>query len=71
MKRWLVVFRSHPLPPVDSTVVDVTARSMLGAIAKARREALIPHPWHLVTATLWPRGCADIDAAVAKMAASR
>jgi hypothetical protein len=68
VKRWLVVFCSHPSPPSDATIVDVRARSELHAIAKAQRENVLPHPWGFVQAYPWPKDCADVDDVMAKHA---
>ncbi len=67
MKRFLVVFDSHPTPPVDQTVVDVTATCALEAIRDATREVRLHHGWTVVRAIAWPRGCADVDEAAAKI----
>ena len=64
MKRWLVIFSSHPSPPADATAVDVCEQDELRAIAKARRAAPPHHPWAIATATPWPKGCPNVDEAV-------
>ncbi len=69
MKRWLVIFSSHPAPPSDATVVDVRAPHELGAIQSARKSVAIQHPWAMVSAIPWPRGCPGVDEAAARFAA--
>lgn len=71
MKRFLVVFDSHPSPPVDQTVVDVTAGCALTAIRDAKREVRLHHGWTLARAIPWPRGCSNVDAAARKIANAR
>jgi hypothetical protein len=69
VKRFLVIFRSHPSPPFDSTVVDVSARCALSAVLAAKREIAVQHGWTLAQGIPWPRGCEDVDDAAAKIAA--
>ena len=65
MKRWLVAFTSQALNELsDATFVSVHARTQLEAIAVARREHPIPHPWTTATATPWPRGVRTIERAM-------
>ena len=71
MKRYLVIFSSHPTPPADATAVDVRARSELEAIRNAKRAARIPHPWAHVSALPWPRGCPGVDEALRVSVAAR
>lgn len=67
-KRYLVIFSSHPEPPADATAVDVRAESELRAIAKAKRETQIHHPWTRVSAVPWPRGLSLNEVAIAAAA---
>lgn len=67
-RRYLVVFRSHPAPPSDVTIVDVRASGELHAIATARREMPPHHPWAIATARPWPRGCATVEQAMSAIA---
>ena len=69
LKRYLVIFSSHPVPPADATAVDVRAAGELSAIAKAKRVVELHHPWSRVVAVPWPRGL-SIDEATATLAAS-
>lgn len=71
MKRWLVIFSSHPTPPADTTVVEVRDTTELRAIAKAKRLAPPHHPWSSVTAIPWPKGCPGVDEAAARLASQR
>lgn len=61
--RWLVVFKSHTEPPADTTFADVTAPSMLAAIRMAQTECPPPHPWCIVSAWPWPKGCEGAEEA--------
>lgn len=67
LKRWVVIFSSHPSPPADATAVDVRAESELAAIAKAKATTELHHPWSGVRAVPWPRGL-SIDEVAAKLA---
>lgn len=71
MARFLVVFQSHPMPPFDTTAIDVRAPNALQAVHDAKRDEGVSHPWHLAYALPWPRGCADANAAVKKIAELR
>lgn len=65
MKRWLVAFTSQALNELsDSTFVSVHARTQLEAMAVARHEHPIPHPWTMATAIPWPRGARTIERAM-------
>jgi hypothetical protein len=68
VKRFLVIFHSHPTPPFDTTVVDVYAESPLGAMRDAKREAPPAHAWQFAQALPWPRGCADVNEAARRVA---
>ena len=68
MERYLVIFSSHPEPPSDATAVEILAESRISAIARARREVEIPHPWTFARAIPWPPGCPDVDVALARLA---
>ena len=67
MKRWLVIFSSHPEPPADATAVDVRADGELAAIARAKQTTELHHPWSCVRAVPWPRGL-SIDEVAAALA---
>ena len=70
VKRFLVLFRSHPSPPADETVVDVTARCALSAVLKAKREIRLQHEWTFARVIPGPRKCLDVDAAARLVSAS-
>lgn len=70
MKRWLVIFSSHPEPPSDSTVVEVRASTQIQAIAIAKRTTPPAHPWSSVSAIPWPKGCPSVDEAAALLDAA-
>lgn len=63
MTRFLVIFRSHHEGPADEHFVDVRAPHGLGAIAMALKEKPPMHPWVIVRAVEWPKGCTKIDQA--------
>jgi hypothetical protein len=67
VKRFLVIFSSHPTPPADTTVVDVSAECAMSAMLIAKREAGIHHVWTFAQAVPWPRGCSDVDAAAERV----
>ena len=67
MTRFLVIFSSHPTPPVDMTVVDVTASCVLSALLTAKREVRVQHAWVFARAIPWPIGCRDVDEATKKV----
>lgn len=69
VKRFLVVFQSHPIPPSDATVVDVYAKNVLLAVRKARKEVPPHHEWCLVSVAPWPKGCANVDEAAERLMA--
>ncbi len=71
MKRFLVIFRSHPSPPVDETVIDVTAPCALSAILTAKREVQLQHGWTFVQVVPWPRGYVDVEDAAYRVANGR
>lgn len=70
MKTWIVIFSSHAEPPADATFAKVIAKSPLAAMAKARSESELQHPWTFAWAYPWPRGCRDEAEAATKVAAS-
>lgn len=67
MNHFLIVFRSHHEGPADEHFVSVRARHALGAIAKATREVPPLHPWVIVRAMPWPKGCTGVDEAVERL----
>lgn len=71
MRRWLVIFSSHPTPPVDQVVVDVWSPTMLAAIAEAKREiGGVMGQWAKVEAAPWPRGVRSANDVAKKLAAA-
>lgn len=68
MKRFLVIYHSHPAPPFDTTVVDVHAKCVLSALRDAKREIKLQHDWQFAQAVPWPRGCVDVDEAARRVA---
>lgn len=66
-RRFLIVFRSHNEPLADEHFVDAWGSSALEAIATARREKPPMHPWVIVRAWAWPKGCGGVVEAAEKL----
>lgn len=72
VRRYLVIFRSHPEGEVaDITAVDSYGASPLEAIMTAKEVKPPHHPWCSVKAWPWPRGCPGVVEATEKLTAIR
>ena len=71
MKRFLVLFSSHPTGPADMTFVDVDASCTLSALCAAKRGTKLQHLWSFAQAVPWPHGTVDVEHAMKKAVANQ